>query len=123
MTEEQIVAEAEKLSIWQRHKFMMLVVGTILIALGLVIISMRLYVSSGAIQLDLSRPGYMEGLEDEDIATVRDFEDFPSSGEITKESLDEFRVLYDERLEEATVVDSFGGDVMSDEALGIDAPN
>lgn len=117
MNEENRIAEAPRLRDWRQHKFMLLVGLTIFVSLVLVVISLQLYNSSGAAQLDLSRPGYKD---------VRDkanhsgeFAGFPASGPIDKEALDEFRKLYDEKLEEATEIDSFGGDVLSDRALGI----
>ena len=122
MTEEEMVLEARELSRWQRHKFIVLVGLVIGIAIVLVLISLRLYITSGAIQLDLSRPGYQGTAVEEEEATVNDFERFPSSGSLDGASIEEFRRLYNERLEEVTAVDSFGGDVMSDAALGIDAP-
>ncbi len=117
MTEEELIAEALHLDGWQQHKFMVLVGMTILLSLVLVCVSLWLYNSSGAAQLDLSRPGY-QSVRDQ-VKQSNDFTGFSSSGSIDKDTLEEFRKLYDEQLKEATAVQSFGGDVMSDEALGI----
>ena len=122
MTEEQIVAEAKRLNVWQRHKFLVLIALTIIVALILVTISLRLYVSSGAIQLDLSRPGYKAVLEEEGTSQPDKLERFPASGVLDKQAIEDFRKQYDEQLEEATAIESFGGGVMNDDALGIDAP-
>ena len=119
MSEEELIGEAEHLSGWQQHKFMVLVGATITLSLVLVALSLWLYNSSGAAQLDLSRPGYQSVRDQVDHGS--DFTGFPSSGTIDQEALDEFRKLYEEQLKEATTVDSFGGKVMSDEALGIGA--
>ncbi|HET8883880.1 MAG TPA: hypothetical protein VFM68_00210 [Candidatus Saccharimonadales bacterium] len=119
MNHEELAAEAHKLSRWERHRFMVLVGISIVISLVLVAIALRLYTSSGAAQLDLSRPGYVSVREQ---ASQPDrFEGFPSSGDIDQAALDEFRKLYKSRAEQATNVDSFAGDVMSNEALSIDA--
>lgn len=118
MIEEQLVAEAHLLGRFERHKFMVLVVLTILVALFLVWISMGLYNSSGAAQLDLSRPGYksvQSKVEKDD-----SFTGYPSTGTMNKAALDQFRSLYTTRASQATGVDSFGGTVMSDQALGLD---
>lgn len=120
MTEEELIAEAATLNRWEQHKFMILVGLTILIALFLVLIALQLYNSSGAAQLDLSRPGYQSVRKQ--ASRTNDFTGFPSAGPLDKEALDTFRGLYDEQLKEATALDSFGGDVMSDTALGIDGP-
>lgn len=120
MTEEDLIVEAKQLSRWQQHKFMVLVGATILVALVLVAIALQLYQSSGAAQLDLSRPGY-QSIRDQ-TNDDSDYTGFSASGALDKEALDTFRKLYDEKLKEATALDSFGGDVMSNAALGIDAP-
>lgn len=117
MSEEEFFAGAEQLIGWRQHKFMVLVGLTIVLSLMLVMLSLWLYKTSGAAQLDLSRPGYESVRSQANQSS--DFTGFPSSGAIDKESLDEFRQLYDKQLKEATAVESFGGDVMSDAALGI----
>lgn len=121
MTEEQLMTEAGNLSPWQRHRFMVLIGLTIVISLFLVSVALALYASSGAAQLDLSRPGY---------TSVRDkavrsdgFEGFSASGSVDKDTLDEFGKLYDQQAKQATNFDSFGGNVMSDKTLSIDAPS
>lgn len=119
MTEEQLMAEAEYLDGWRQHKFMVLVGLTIVVSLMLVAVSLWLYNTSGAAQLDLSRPGYQSVRDKAD--QTNDFKGFSSSGVIDDEAIAEFRKLYDEQLLEATAVESFGGDVMSDVALGLGA--
>lgn len=109
-----------KLSRFERHRFMVMIVCSIAIAMFLVGVSMALYNSSGAAQLDLSRPGY-QSVRDQVVSTD-EFDSFPASGEITKEALDKFRELYDAQAEKVTDVDAFSGDVMSEKALSIDAP-
>lgn len=126
MTEEDMIRDASQMSRWQQHKFMVLVGLTIGVSLVLVSISLHLYVSSGASQLDLSRPGYKEALEkkvEKNEDTYSDnFTRFPSSGALDAKALNDFRTVFDAQLKEATAIDSFGGDVMSDVALSIDAP-
>lgn len=117
MIEEELVAEAKDLDNWQQHRFLVLVAITIAVSLVLVAVSLWLYNSSGAAQLDLSRPGYQSVREQ--VAHTNDFIEFSSSGPIDKEAIAEFRKLYDEQLKEATAIESFGGKVMTDEALGI----
>jgi hypothetical protein len=121
MIEEQLLAEAHKLSRWERHKFMLLVGITILTALFLVWIAMGLYRSSGAAQLDLSRPGYKS--VQSQVSKDDAFNGYPSTGAMNKAALDQFRELYTKRAAQATGVDSFGGSVMTDEALGLDDPS
>jgi hypothetical protein len=97
-----------------------MLIGAIAIAMFLVGVAMALYNSSGAAQLDLSRPGY-QSVRDQ-VMSGDSFEGFPASGPIDKETLEQFRQLYSEQSKQATSVDAFGGDVMSSKALSIDAP-
>lgn len=118
MIEEQLVAEAHTMSRWERHKFIVLVAITIVTALFLVWISLGLYNSSGAAQLDLSRPGYKS--VQSQVKKDDSFTGYPASGAMNKDAIEQFRKLYNDRAKQATAVDSFGGNVMSDQALGLD---
>lgn len=120
MSEEELIAEAKTLDEWSRHRFLIFIGASIVIAIILVIVSMHLYNSSGAAQLDLSRPGYQSVRKQASHAA--DFEGFPSTGALDETSLNEFKTLYTEKEKEATGIDSFGGDVLSDKALSIEAP-
>lgn len=120
MTDEELMADAHKLGRWGQHRFMLLVGASIAISLILVAISLKLYASSGAAQLDLSRPGYVS-VRDQATQSGR-FEGFSASGEIDEKAIEEFRELYKKHADQATNVDSFGGNVMTDQALSLDAP-
>lgn len=119
MTQEDLVADGHALSRWAQHRFMVLVGLTILVSLFLVSVALALYASSGAAQLDLSRPGYVSVRKQ----AVRSdtFNGYPATGTIDKDALDQFRNLYDKQAKQATSVDSFGGTVMTDQALSLDA--
>jgi len=119
MTEQELTDEKPTLNRWQQHRFMLLIGATIVIALFLVSVALALYASSGTAQLDLSRPGYVSVREQ--AGRSDEFKSFPASGPIDEELLDQFRKLYDTQAGRATNVDSFGGDVMSDQALSLDA--
>lgn len=120
MNKEELIEEGKKLSHWERHKFMVLVVLAILASLAMVVISMELYNSSGTAQLDLSRPGYQSVRAK--VQEQTGFPTFPGTGPIDQKTLSDFEKTYDEQAKKVTSVDSFGGTVMSDQALSIDAP-
>lgn len=104
---------------WGEHRFLIMIGVAIVIAFFLVGVALALYASSGAAQLDLSRPGYQSVREQ---ATRTDaFDGFPTTGALDKAALEQFEKLYDERAIQATGVESFGGDGMSDESLSINA--
>ena len=120
MNHEELAAQAKSMGLWESHRYMVLVGATILISLFLVVISMMLYNSSGAAQLDLSRPGYVSVRQQVD-ATDK-LERFQSTGPIDAEAIKSFQSLYKSRAKQATAVDSFGGEVMSDKMLSLDVP-
>lgn len=103
-----------------KNRLVIFVASSILLALVLVIISMVLYVSSGAIQLDASRPG-VQSVTDQ-VDQTDSFKSFPSTGSVDAKTLDQFRRLYDEQVKTVTERDAFNAAVLSDAALGIDAP-
>lgn len=98
----------------QRNKLVVLIALTITIACGLVAISMTIYNTSGAAQVDLSRPGYQEVRKQADKEETT--ESYSSEGKLDKESLDEFKKLYKERQSKITN-NSFDPSVLGDESL------
>jgi hypothetical protein len=102
-----------------KNRLVLFVTASIIIALVLVVISMILYVSSGAIQLDASRPG-VKSVSDK-IDQTDSFKSFPATGPVDKDTLDQFRELYDGQVQRVTTSDAFSPEVLEDEALGIDA--
>lgn len=120
MSEEQLLRDKQNLGKWEQHKFLLMVGVSIVISLFFVGVALALYASSGTAQLDLSRPGYQSVREQ---ATRNDsLANFPADGPLDAKTLEQFRKLYEERAGKATNVDSFGGNVMSDQSLSIDAP-
>lgn len=112
--------EEKPLSKWQQHRFMAMIAVAIMIALFLVSVALALYASSGAAQLDLSRPGYVSVRDKAD--KNDDFDGFPATGTITNETMNQFRKLYEAQSQKATGLDSFGGNALSDQALSLDSP-
>lgn len=121
MSEESPVINDHAPDRWARHRFMMLVTITILISLFLVSVALALYASSGAAQLDLTRPGY-QSVRDQ-AGRETSFDGFSATGPINEKTMDEFRTLYDKQAEKATNVDSFAGNAMDEQTLSIDAPS
>lgn len=120
MTEEDLVADAHRLKGWEKHRFLLMIGASILVAAMLVAVSMKLYNSSGAAQLDLSRPGYEHVSEKSLQSEV--FKGYSAVGEVNPATVKEFQEMYKKRANQATNIDTFGGEVMSDAALSIDAP-
>lgn len=115
MSIDELRHDAAVMTRWEQHRFLALIAGVILIALFLVSVALSLYNSSGAAQLDLSRPGYQD---------VRDLakrdttsKSFPSSGVLDKEALDLFSKLYGEQSAKVISADSFDASAISEESL------
>lgn len=117
MNESQLAQEDKDILSLSRHSFGLMIILAILITSGLVVVSMALYYSSGAAQLDLSRPGYND-VRDQ-IEKNDDFGDYSSTGAINAGVVTEFKLLFSERLKKIESVDSFGGDPLSSDALGM----
>lgn len=116
MTEE---TPAQSTGIY-RHQLALFIGSSIVIALLLVVVSMVLYVSGGAIQLDASRPG-VKALSDK-VDQTDSFKSFPATGNVDQKTLEQFRKLYDEQVRQVTTTDAFNPSVLDDTALGIEAP-
>jgi hypothetical protein len=115
MPDDSIVAEAETMTFWARHRFFVLVFVTILTALTMTVVSLVMYNVSGSAQLDLSRPGYQSvsgQVEREDKTEV-----FSASGPVTLETIEEFMSLYKADSDRAKAVDAFNGDPLNPETL------
>ena len=103
---------------WYRRELVVFIFGSLCVAITLVLISMALYVSSGAAQLDLSRPGYrsvQNKVEQSDT-----FESFSASGPVDRRTLDQFQSLYKKQVKSVTGQDAFTSTALDDQALGID---
>lgn len=105
------------MSFWERHRFLLLIVGVIVTALFLVGVSMSLYNSDTA-QVDLSLPVFqdirLKASQDSKGDTPASF---PSTGALNKASLDSFRAQYNTRASKITSVDSYDAAALSDEAI------
>lgn len=99
------------------HKLFVMVFGAVTLSLVFVAISLLIYARSDAARLDLSHPDY-KPLRSQ--ITVDRWQGYSAAGPIDTSSLDDFQEKYSERAERATGVDAFGGDVLSDQALGIE---
>ena len=104
-----------------QYRLAVLIAGTISIALAFAAVGLFLYNVSGTAQLDLSRPGF-EGVSEIVDRNSGTYKEFPSSGAIDQEALDEFDRLYSEHLDIMKNAQAFEGDPLSPESLGIQAP-
>ena len=106
---------------WGRHRLALLLVGTVLTALILTVVSMIIYNSSGAAQLDLSRPGYRS--VSSQIDSTDEIDGFSASGPIDKQTIQDFMSLYDKQAAKAKAVDAFNGDPLNPDVLEFGSPS
>lgn len=102
---EELRHDAAEMTGWQRHRFFTLIVGVILISFLLVCVSLNLYNSSGAAQVDLSRPGYQSIQSEASRGNVED--SFSASGKLDDKAFAEFDTLYNNHVKQVVGVDSF----------------
>ena len=115
MDNEQKTTPHEQVSFWDEHRFLILIVATLIISTALVSISIFIYNVSGSAQLDLSRPGY-QSVSDK-VDRTDPVSDYSSFGPVNKDTLDDFIKVYDEQAKKAKAVDAFNGDPLNPEIL------
>ena len=105
---------------WHKNQLVVFVSGSIVVALILVVVSMALYASSGAAQLDLSRPGY-QSVQDK-VDRTDTFQSFSANGPVNSDDLDEFEELYIDQTRTVKTTQVFSGSALGEKTRGIDAP-
>lgn len=98
-----------------RRRFALMIVASIAISMLFAAIAMSLYNSSGAAQLDLSRPEYKAVRKD--VVQDKNPETFPSSGDLDKKAIEQFMTMYEARAKSVSGVDGFDPSAMSDDTL------
>lgn len=104
-------------SVIDRHQLTGAIILTIVIALIMTSISLSLYVSSGTLQLDLSRPGYESARKE--IINPDNNNEFSASGSINQQSLEEYQKQFDSQRSELNSIGNFKDQGLSDESLTI----
>lgn len=107
----------KQLSRRNRYNIPLMVTGAVATAFVIVVIALNLYDSSGTAQLDLSRPGY-QAVRNQAGKNV-EVEAFSATGGLSVEVFEQFDQLYSEQVKSMVKLDAFGGDVLSDKALGL----
>lgn len=121
MSEDELQQHAAELTTFERHKFMVMVAGTILLSMVMVGIALYLYVASGAESLDLSRPGYRSISKqiEQDVAGP----EFSADGSVDRAVVKDFLKQYDEASKKIIDAKSFSGDPLSDQSLQLGQPS
>lgn len=113
---ESVIPEAsEPDTLLMRHRLAGLLIISVLIAVGLTVVSMVIYSTSGAAQLDLSRPGYRSVSSQVEKADAT--ERFDASGEVSESVINGFMGQYQEQASSVKAIDAFNGDPLNPELL------
>lgn len=103
---------------WRDNKIILMVLIAVTIALVLVAIALQVYYSSGAAQLDLSRPEY--DTVRSQIVTEKSTA-FSATGPMDAAAYDEFDKAYKAQIESLSDLEIYSRASMSDQALGLPA--
>lgn len=118
MEELKIVSVIDDNKFVGRHRLLIFIIVSIILSMVLVAVSMGMYNSSGAAQLDLSRPGY-KSVRSQAIASDGGLQTYSAVGTISQSSITEFKSLFTKQVDKVKTVDAFGGDPLSPDSLGI----
>lgn len=120
MDEPTTTASEEELTFWATHRFLLLIVATLVVSIILVSVSIVLYNVSGSAQLDLSRPGY-KSVSDK-VDRDNSVTEYSAFGPVNKATLKEFTTIFDKQAQKAKAVDAFNGDPLNPEVLEFGDP-
>ena len=102
---QELQNDAANMTVWQRHRFFVLVAIVIVISCVMVVVGMYIYNTSGAAQIDLSRPGYQSVQREATRDTSND--SFSSTGKLDASAFDSFDKMYADHSRQVVGVDSF----------------
>jgi hypothetical protein len=98
-------------------RFAAALIGAIVIAIALTVVSVTIYVSSGVSSIDLSRPGFEQArnqLKSGDVNPA-----FSPTGPLNSQVMDTFLKFYKARTDESQNSSSFNDGVIDDANLGL----
>jgi hypothetical protein len=108
-----------RLKIWaSQHQLACFITVALFIAAVMTLISLWLYLSSGAMRLDLSRPGYEEVRQK--VVDNDSQQTFLPSGPLTQETAKDFQALLDEQQNQLKVMGDFNDQALSDSNVGLE---
>lgn len=101
-----------------RHSFAAMIVCSIVIALVLVSVALWLYDSSGAAEVDLSRPEYQSVRDKSKINDTNTLDDnYSANGPINKDTLKEFSDKFDAHIKQLNTAGDFNPKALDDDVV------
>lgn len=108
-----IIERAKQIA--SKHQLTLAILLTIAVAFLMTAVSLSLYVSSGTLQLDLSRPGYEAARKE--LIKPEDKQEFATSGPINKQALEEYQKQFDAQRTELNRIGKFKNNALDDDSL------
>lgn len=104
----------------RKFGFPSMIASVVVISLVLVSIALNIYNTSGAAQVDLSRPGFasVQKQAGSDNSNNED-QSFSETGQITKQTISDFKNQYSKHTKRITASTSYSEDALSDTSLQI----
>ena len=110
----------KQLALWfKQHPFSLFIFVAIFVTVVMTSVSMWLYKSSGAANLDLSRPGYESvrtEVQDDNTAT----QPYSATGDLDSNSISDFRNRYQKIIDKLGKTSNYDESDMTDANLGLD---
>lgn len=103
------------------HQFACFIVMCVVVAVAMTGISLELYKKSGAIKLDMSRPGYEKVRKE--VEKSSDDQPFDSSGKLDKTAVQDFEKRLEKYQKELDNLGDYSGDSIQDEDLNLTDTN
>lgn len=116
-----IIDKVEEISPRSKHRFLTMIISSVVLSFILVVVGMLVYYSSGSYQLDLSRPGYVS-VRSQTVTNDSDFANYSSIGSIDSASISEFKLLFSRQATKTKEANAFGGSPLSFDSLGLNIP-
>jgi hypothetical protein len=102
----------------EQRRFAVMIAAAVLVTIILTTVSITVYVASGAVNIDLSRPEY-EKVRESVIEPDETEVPFSTTGLIDADAIDDFTNRIEKLRAELGQMNDFGGDVLSDQALNL----
>jgi hypothetical protein len=104
------------------HRLTGAILMSIVVAVMLTMISVSLYIRSGASRLDLSRPGYEKVREQ--VKNDNENDSFSATGPMNADVIDEFQAIYSKKRATIGKLDPFSPSILDDDSIRLlDTPD
>lgn len=98
----------------QHSRLYLLLAGVMATSLILVSVAMSVYNSSGAAQIDMSRPGFSS--VQNKVKEESNTQTFPASGEFSQQTFKDFYKMYDERVNALESINAYNPEATQNDA-------